>query len=913
MSSTPRSSRALVVRVLLTSSIVVAALASSAPAQVEVWSRSGYSRDEMLGSSVAFLGDVNGDGVVDFVTGGPTRVPGDAPYAPGTGRVRVFSGADGSQLWFVDGAPGALFGSSVADAGDVDGDGVDDVVVGAPLDGDGAAFVYSGASGQLLRTIRGTTPSALLGTVVCGLGDVNGDGHADFAVGAPGDSTGGTPLGLAIVCSGLDGSTLASFSGASSGGKFGSSLADAGDVDGDGVHDLAVVEQADATSGVNAGTLRVYSGATAKLVWSGALNGATSLWVVNGGGDVDADGRPDLLVGNLSKSGTVGVPPVPYDGEVDVWSGATGAVFQSQFGTALNYFGHAVAAAGDVDGDGFGDYFVGAAYDSTIRLFSGRTGALVYQVQDPGNYITQSLGWSIDGGRDVDGDGKLDAIVGAPNWTQFNPIFSYPGRALLIDATTGATHFDVFGVVQIDELGSSVAVLDDVDGDGVRDAVVGRLGFDTTAATDVVSGVDGSVIRTLDQRSGVLLALPDLDADGIGDFCIGRFAVGVVDVVSGASGTVLLSLQDAAGAANGFGSSVAFGVQPTTGQVQLAVGSPHANNGGTDTGSVSIFDLATGTQLLRLDGRNPVEELGTSVAFLGDVNGDGVGDWAAGAPFNGAGTNNTGRVASFSGSSGKQLKSAIGARNERLGWSISACGDQDGDGVVDLLVGANSGTKVYVYSGDAWTRLRTITSPDGNGLGRVVVGVGDVNGDGVSDLYVGHQGGSAGGYLYSGATGGLLCSFPWTTTDVDSDRSVASSDNAASAGRRSMNGDRIPDLVVGSPNDFADGDYAGRVARVDLDDLFVEFAPPAAPAGAPVDVATRGGPANQLVGLFAIDLSGTPLDEFVAFGLFGATGVWTYSDVVPSGLAGDVLTVRSYAVGFGGKLVDSGEATFTFE
>ncbi|HKB15447.1 MAG TPA: integrin alpha, partial [Planctomycetota bacterium] len=205
----------------------------------------------------------------------------------------------------LDGAAGATFvgGNSVAPAGDVDGDGVPDVIVGAPsaFDGFGRARIYSGATGATLRTFASSVQNDQFGFSVAGVGDLDGDGMGDVIVGILQSSAGGvTAAGRATAFSGATGLPLWSRDGTQPFDFLGSAVARVGDLDGDGVEDPAVgVIYGDNGSAFDAGRVEVLSGATGApillVVGSGVAEylGAS----LAGPGDVSGDGIPDLLAG----------------------------------------------------------------------------------------------------------------------------------------------------------------------------------------------------------------------------------------------------------------------------------------------------------------------------------------------------------------------------------------------------------------------------------------------------------------------------------------------------------------------------------------------------------------------------------------------------------------------------------------
>ncbi len=145
----------------------------------------GEGANDQFGWIARNIGDVDGDGVNDVVT----SAPGVKTDGPNAGRVYVYSTKSGRLLWTADGHAGDRLGTGIEAAGDTNGDGVPDVVAGAP--GADKAYVYSGRDGRVLLTLAGEAKGDGFGSHTDGVGDVNHDGHADVIVGAPRSNAGG--------------------------------------------------------------------------------------------------------------------------------------------------------------------------------------------------------------------------------------------------------------------------------------------------------------------------------------------------------------------------------------------------------------------------------------------------------------------------------------------------------------------------------------------------------------------------------------------------------------------------------------------------------------------------------------------------------------------------------------------------
>jgi hypothetical protein len=388
----------------------------------------GAADFDHLGESVASAGDVNGDGFADVIVG--------APDAGGNfGRAYVYHGGPGAdavaELTLTGAALDDNLGDSVASAGDVNGDGFADLIVGAIGNdaggsGAGRAYVYYGGPGADAvadLTLTGAAPVDWFGYSVATAGDVNGDGFADVIVGAL-ELLGGA--GRAYVYYGgpaADAVADLNLSGAVPDDWFGISVASAGDVNVDGFADLIVGAFANDAGGEDAGRVYVYHGGpgaddVADLILTGVAAFeyfGTSV----ASADLNGDGFADLIVGAVGSSGEAGRAYVYHGGP-----GADDVADLTLTGAeAGDLLGYSVASAGDVNGDAFADLIVGAPGSDAAGVDAGR--AYVYHggpgtddvadVTLTGAAASNGFGGSVASAGDVNGDGLADLIVGATN------------------------------------------------------------------------------------------------------------------------------------------------------------------------------------------------------------------------------------------------------------------------------------------------------------------------------------------------------------------------------------------------------------------------------------------------------------------------------------------------------------------
>jgi hypothetical protein len=409
--------------------------------------------------------------------------------------------------WTFDGDQAVAFlGMHVATAGDVNADGYDEVIVGAPnydngAVNEGAAFLFLGsASGPSMNpnwVAEGDEPGALVGRSVGTAGDVDDDGYDDVIVGGPSLGSGGgvrvyhgSPTGPSTT---PDWTVLSAQSSAS----FGFQAATAGDVNGDDYDDVIVgATLYDSPGMVQDGRAFVYHGSATGLstqpawVTAGGQSNVNYGIAVGTAGDVDGDGYDDVIVGaHRFDNGQVD------EGRVYVYMGSAGGLSTVPAWTFENdsvegCLGSRVGTAGDVNGDGYADAIVGAAYRSCNDFPSSPLGrAYTFYgspsgLPDEPSWVAELIQTGANFGGvatagDVNGDAYDDVVVGAHHFTgdqqQEGAAFLYLGSVQGLTITR-AWHAE--GNQTDTYFGSSPGAAGDVNGDGAGDVIIGAYTFD---------------------------------------------------------------------------------------------------------------------------------------------------------------------------------------------------------------------------------------------------------------------------------------------------------------------------------------------------------------------------------------------------------------------------------------------------
>ncbi len=394
----------------------------------------------------------------------------------------------------------AFYAGAMSAAGDVDGDGFEDLLVGAKYDDSdtGVAYLYYGSgtgidsSSELSLLPSDVDEGHLFGASVSSAGDLNGDGYADVVVGAPG-------------------------------------------------YNLSLTSEEGAAYIYYGSSTGLVTGVETQLMASDLPSAAAFGERVAGVGDLDGDGYDDLAIGAPDVDGMEGVVYIYYGSASGVDTSSEAILYSSDYGlgTSVKFFGSAVSPAGDLNADGYADMLVASRNNS-----SGSGGdAYVYYGSSAGLDASSELyvvtgsgvGASLSGGHDANGDGYLDILVGAPE-TKLNAGAAY----LYWGSATGFSGYDLVTPATTrtnSYFGQSVSLVSDLNGDGIADLIAGAPEYDTSLGSYVgkayafygtTTGVgpwedeiSRSDAKAKDYFGTALVGLGDMNGDGFGDLAVG--------------------------------------------------------------------------------------------------------------------------------------------------------------------------------------------------------------------------------------------------------------------------------------------------------------------------------------------------------------------------------------------------------
>lgn len=781
------------------------------------------SSGEGLGLPISIVKDVNGDGYDDLLIASPT-------YNSSTGRVQLYFGgpklASSPDLTFAGSEAGDLFGVGASSAGDVNGDGYNDIVIGAMAHSIGSksnrGYIYFGgpnmdnvADVTLTAGTVGDFPAPL--PIVSGIGDFNGDGYDDVLLGDP---IYNTSAGRSLLYYGgpsMDNTADLTFSTASSPVQ-GIMLAPLGDINGDGYDDI----------GIGAvGYVRIYYGGSSpnSTVDLSLGSGGVNAMIGSGVGDINGDGYSDFAMADASYSTNTGRVYLYYggatpdntvdititgtanstlgaglqrlddingDGYADIAVGAvgyssnTGQVYIYYGGASMdttaditltgeatnNYFGQLLSpVAGDLNGDGFPDLAIGAYGHS-----SSNGKAYIYHLShslslaNPISINTPAISFG-----DVNGDGLIDKVTTDTSYS------SNTGRAYIYYGTPSGyrptANVTITGPATGSEFGTNSAALGDINGDGYSDIVVAApkhssnqgtvyifYGGPSLSASIAASSANVIISGNGNQFGSVIRAHSDFNGDGYSDIIISKQpasgltvfylfyggdnlpstltqanASATSSILSGAFLNPGLSTPVDSSDLNGDGyhDLVFAGFQGDAGdyvddEVYVCYGGPS-------------FSLAPSLTL-----PNPSPGAGLTVGpyglSVGDINGDGYSDLIAGYIM--VFPTQAGTVSVYLGGSPPQTVAALTLpkTGSALGFNTTV-GDLNGDGYDDVIIGDYGGggfaTQIH-YGAPSLS-----STPDLSSSSLLCMFALDKNQDGLDDLIC-TDGGSSGVELYGG-------------------------------------------------------------------------------------------------------------------------------------------------------------------
>lgn len=682
---------------------------------VPLFSKNGDSPNDQFGFAVSGAGDVNNDNYDDFMASA-------VGFNSRRGRVYFFYGKifpDSNINNTITGlSPGEAFGSSLAHC-DINNDGYPDLLIGAPSanSGTGKCYVYFG--GMQLDTIpdlilTGETPGSLFGISVASAGDVNKDGYDDIIIGASGYQINTGRAYIYYGSANPDDISDVILNGGFPSGNFGCSVSSAGDVNGDIYKDVIVGEK----NFMAKGRINIFHGGAfmdnavdfkTNISDSSKLLGSTVALL----GDANRDGYSDIIAGAPGQSGSKGVVYILYGGavmdtipDIIMRGQENGDLLGSSLATGYLRFSNGPNALIGVPGAKL--TVLGNKYDGEVLLASDlfiKPVKLLGGASSPNGF----LGNSVSKAGDVNGDGYADMIAGLSGYNSFT------GRAYIY---FGGSAYDTIpdvtfnGLISNSQFGYSVSDAGDVNNDGFGDVIVSYGNGSSNGAYIYYGGnpmnnipdVNIMLPSTSDAKNSLVRSAGDINGDGYDDVLAGNELTGLVKVYFGGNPMNnvldLTFTKESNGTGFGYSFSKAGDINDD-GYSDVIIGAYNHNL----RGKVYLYfggAVPDNVPDRVFHGDSLGRNLGRSVSYAGDVNGDGIDDFV----FSGSNLNAMGKVYLHFGSTAADTVADVISPGRYFeygfGYNICGAGDINNDGYDDVAIAIynnNEASFKFLYGG----------------------------------------------------------------------------------------------------------------------------------------------------------------------------------------------------------------------